>query len=287
VTAPAPGSGRRSSHLRAVPAFAGPLQIDVLPALTSGINALTSPGLAGLTDAGEILAGNVGLQSTELLRECFKAFPHVRWDRREPEPRPGAAALRAALEARTTEQFGRALDQLRIEMGLSMKELVYELEVVGHCLSLSTVSRSCGGKTLFRNAENLRAFVLSCGLSPDDATEWVRAWERVRTAEAVGRLELTVGSASAPPTAAPAEGTATAEPAEGDPDEVLGEITVQITRRHVRMAIGVLAVMGLVAAGGATPAGKTIGTAALAVAGGLALLERGQALAQTSDRVAG
>jgi hypothetical protein len=171
-------------------------------------------------------------------------------------------------------------------MDLSMKELVHELEVVGHCLSLSTISRACGGKTPFRNAENLRAFVLGCGLSQDDATEWVRAWDRVRTAETAGQPEVTVDSTSAPPPAASNEGMAAAEPDEDDPDEVLGEITVQITRRHMRMAIGVLAVMGLVAAGGGTPAGKTIGTAALAVAGGLAMLERGQALAQTTKRVA-
>jgi hypothetical protein len=61
-------------------------------------------------------------------------------------------------------------------------------------------------------------------------------------------------------------------------DEVIGVLNVQITRRHLWMAVAFLAAAGVAVAAGGTSASTSIGAAALVVAGAVALLERGQGL---------
>lgn len=184
-----------------------------------------------------------------------------------------SAAGRAVQKARTVQEFGAALKALRLERGLSLNALKDRLDAAKHWLSKSTLSRVCSGRCLFREREHVIWFVTACGVG-HEARLWVQAWERVRTLRDAGT---------------PAEGSATVSSLrqadngrdarrvdlDGPDNDVLGEIRIQFTRGHVRMAIALLAALGLAATTADTATIQTVGAAALAMAACIALIEQG------------
>lgn len=207
--------------------------------------------LAGIADATSGLP-------TSLLTGGLVTSP------RPPRPAGGerrrrrSAALQAAGGARTKEEFGAALNQLRTSAELSLRTVVDRLDTTAYPLQKSTISRNCAGQTLFAKQEHVVAFVSACGAA-HEADEWVRIWTEVRATDS-GPAAVNVELA-----------------ADGEADELVAEFTVQITRRHVWTAVSVLAAAGVVAAAGSTSPRSVVG-AALAVAGALVLLEHGQVM---------
>lgn len=259
------------SYSRAVPI--GRFDIDVIPDL-----AALAPGAAMMGHA---------LRST--LRRAFSPLPGE--DGAVPEY---TAAVEEASRARTAEQLGLAFDQLRQEKRLTRGEIARRDG--GNWLSKSTVSRVCSGKTLFRHREQVVAFVAACGVSDED-WRWVQYWKRVREHRSNER-GAPPGSAVLPtgvqPEAGPTgvvddtAGTGQRTASGPEDDEILKEFHVKVTRAHLRQAAPMLAMLGLLGTTcGDAPATRALGTAALALAGGLVLIEWARATTQAASEGTG
>lgn len=91
-----------------------------------------------------------------------------------------SAAVRAAAAAGTRREFGRALTQLRVSAGLSLRALENKLAEEKRWIRKSTLSRACSGESVFGSERYLVAFVRACGAGHELAP-WIRAWRRART----------------------------------------------------------------------------------------------------------
>lgn len=194
------------------------------------------------------------------------------------------AAMEAAVRARNTREYGVALDQLRQEKGLSRGEIARRDN--GKWLSKSTVSRVCNGTTLFRDGRQVAAFVDACGAS-EETWRWVQCWTRLhdnRPRRKTVKTDDDNAPTEVPYPAAPAvepadEILAAALEAAADCEmssEVLLNLNVRVTREHLRKATPMLATLGIAGVCGDTRATRSVGAAALMVAGGLALIELAQ-----------
>lgn len=216
-----------------------------------------------------------------------------------------AAAESLAAAARTTAEFGKAVDLVRsARADLTIRDVVARIERYRlPSVSRSTVWRLCDGRALPGRSESVVSVLRACGYRSDPRV-WITAWERVRQLERrQRRTAATVGddgSGDARPDAPLVLGELVSTdpsvygPAEkvdlaGPDDDVVIQVGIGsweggLTRGQLRRAVPALIAAGLVAGGvgdaGSSRAAVVLGGAALAMAVGLALVDMG-----TQDRV--
>jgi hypothetical protein len=216
---------------------------------------------------------------------------------------PLSPAVQVAQQARTKEEFGAALDLLRRSRGLSLNTLGRRLADARQWIGKSTLSRACSGRTLFRDREKIAAFVNACGVE-HEIEVWEKAWERAseharqdksadpHTAQVCGAgLYANTSAGATPPDSdvvdlntlgAGGPGELLPSGAGASGDDVVGEVCVRFSRRHLRTAVVLLAASAPTTAGLTVSAGSNTETVVLAIATGLALYEYVQTLSDPS-----
>jgi transcriptional regulator with XRE-family HTH domain len=154
-----------------------------------------------------------------------------------------SSAINELVLSNTMADYVRALDQLRQERRLSIREISDRSRAAGPLpLARSTIGDVLNGKRRNLNPDFVFAYLRACGLDPDQIETWTRTYHEIDDTQRRVTAALTALTAAAPPT------LAQLTPAAESPVHYRGRRRVHRVPRVRRVIVAVVLILSTAAA---------------------------------------